>query len=387
MDFLDDGSRNQKGRTRKRKRLAWSGPVFDKVSDRFIQRVIVAGLILVSLVIVLWFLWNAADVLLLFFSGILLAVLLRALTELVSAHTRLTGRWAYGAVVLALVALFAGSGWLFASDLGGEIDNLSETAPQSIGQLTTQIRQYEWGQALLERVPTEVGDGTSGRLLSQVLSGASQGVTLLAYLGIIVVVGLYLAAEPDLYVNGFVRLFPPQKRESIRDILHDVGETLQLWLLAQLLSMTTVGILIALGLWLLGMPLVLTLSLIAGLSEFIPSIGPLLGAIPAVLVALTVGPTKVLQVVALFVVVQIAESNLIMPLIQKWAVEIPPALLIVTILMMGLLFGWLGAFVATPLLAVTILLVKELYIEEVLDEPVELAIDDEPSFLSELSED
>ncbi|MDQ4077359.1 MAG: AI-2E family transporter [Chloroflexota bacterium] len=361
--------------------------MFDKVSDRFIQRVIVAGLILVSLVIVLWFLWNAADVLLLFFSGILLAVLLRALTELVSAHTRLTGRWAYGAVVLALVALFAGSGWLFASDLGGEIDNLSETAPQSIGQLTTQIRQYEWGQALLERVPTEVGDGTSGRLLSQVLSGASQGVTLLAYLGIIVVVGLYLAAEPDLYVNGFVRLFPPQKRESIRDILHDVGETLQLWLLAQLLSMTTVGILIALGLWLLGMPLVLTLSLIAGLSEFIPSIGPLLGAIPAVLVALTVGPTKVLQVVALFVVVQIAESNLIMPLIQKWAVEIPPALLIVTILMMGLLFGWLGAFVATPLLAVTILLVKELYIEEVLDEPVELAIDDEPSFLSELSED
>ena len=143
-----------------------------------------------------------------------------------------------------------------------------------------------------------------------------------------------------------------------------LGETLINWLLGKLFSMTVVGVLTALGLWALGIPLIGVLSLLAGLLSFIPNFGPILALIPAVLVALLEGPDQALYVAGLYVLVQAVESNLITPLVQQRLIEMPPALILVAQVLMGTLVGGLGVMLATPVVAILMVLVKMLYIQD-----------------------
>ena len=156
-----------------------------------------------------------------------------------------------------------------------------------------------------------------------------------------------------------------------REVLEEAGSTLQRWLLAQLVSMGIVGLLTTLGLWLLGVPLALTLGILAALSEFIPNFGPILSAVPAVLLALVDSPRLALWVVVLYAGIQAAESYLITPLVQQRLASLPPVLVIVSQLLGGILFGFLGFALATPLLAVAMVLIKRLYVEDRLGETLE----------------
>jgi predicted PurR-regulated permease PerM len=130
-------------------------------------------------------------------------------------------------------------------------------------------------------------------------------------------------------------------------------------------------VLTGLGLWLVGIPLAWTLGLIAGLLDFVPNIGPLIGFLPAFLLAMAMGPTKALWVAVVYVLVQTIEGYLVTPLVQKRAVDLPPALTITGQLLMGVLAGPLGVLLATPLLAVGMVLVKILYVEETLGDEME----------------
>jgi predicted PurR-regulated permease PerM len=136
------------------------------------------------------------------------------------------------------------------------------------------------------------------------------------------------------------------------------------------------GTLPGIGLWLLGMPSALALGLIAFALEFIPFAGPILAAVPAVLIALMIGPEMVLWVVGLYLVVQQLEGNVVYPLIQQWAVHVPAAVLLFSLIGFAMLFGVIGVIFAAPLTVVTYVLVKRLYVQEALKTPTPLPADE-----------
>jgi predicted PurR-regulated permease PerM len=154
-------------------------------------------------------------------------------------------------------------------------------------------------------------------------------------------------------------------------------KALHLWLKAQLISMTVVATLVYLGLWLLGVPSALALALIAFVLEFIPFAGPVLAALPAILVALLQSPELALWVIGLYVVVQQIEGNVVYPLVQQWAVHIPAVVLLFSLIAFATLFGIIGVIFAAPLAVVTYVLVKRLYVVETLHTPTPIPGDDE----------
>jgi len=203
----------------------------------------------------------------------------------------------------------------------------------------------------------------------------------------VVIIGLYLAVRPLTYTEGVARLVPSEQRQRAGQVLAAMGHALRWWMVGRGASMLVVGILTALGLLLAGVPLFLSLGVIAGLFSFVPYIGPIAGAVPALLVAFTVSPVKALYVVLIFAGVQLLESNLITPLIQEQTVSIPPALLITAQVVAGVLAGILGVLLATPLAVTLTVAVQMLYVEDVLDEPVEVLGESEEEVVRERAGD
>ena len=144
---------------------------------------------------------------------------------------------------------------------------------------------------------------------------------------------------------------------------------LRLWLKGQAVAMVVVGLMTGLGLWALGMPSALTLGLLAGVLEFIPFAGPIIAAVPAILLALAVSPELALWVTLLYVAVQQFEGNVLTPLVQQYAVDLPGAVLLFSLIGFGTLFGTLGVILAAPLAVVTMVLIKRIYVIETLDTP------------------
>ncbi|MGH6611543.1 MAG: AI-2E family transporter, partial [Burkholderiaceae bacterium] len=183
---------------------------------------------------------------------------------------------------------------------------------------------------------------------------------------IIIFVGLYLAAEPRLYTNGLVRLVPIRHRPRAQEFLSALGHTLRWWLVGRLSLMLLNGVLTALALWLLGVPLALTLGILAGLLNFIPNIGPVIAGVPAVLIALMQSPQQALYVFILYVALQSVDGYVLTPLVQRRTIELPPVLTITAQVLLGVLLGTLGVLLATPLTAAALVLVKMLYVEDTL---------------------
>ncbi len=167
-------------------------------------------------------------------------------------------------------------------------------------------------------------------------------------------------------------LFPPSHQARTRQVLDTLGATLRAWLVGQLVAMLIVGSVVSLGLWMLGVPMAFLLGLIAGLFEFIPIFGPFLGFIPIALVALSQSTELLLYTSAFYLVIQLIESNLLIPLIERRAVDLPPALALSAVFLAAVAFGPLGMLVATPLAAVALVLVKMLYIDGVRGQPIDL---------------
>jgi predicted PurR-regulated permease PerM len=196
------------------------------------------------------------------------------------------------------------------------------------------------------------------------------GLTIHGFGGIVfaVVIAVFLAFQPDLYRNGFLNLFPKSRRKRLTVVMDELGFTLWWWLMGQLVTMASVGILIGGGLALLGVPLAGTLGLIAAVLSFIPSLGPLISVIPAIMLGLTMSPMMAVWICLLYLGVQLLEANVITPLVQRKAISLPPAFVLGSELLMGLLLGGAGLAFATPLVAVVLVLVNTLYIEDVLGE-------------------
>ena len=165
-------------------------------------------------------------------------------------------------------------------------------------------------------------------------------------------IGLFLGIQPRLYIDGIVKLVTLSKRDRAREILGEIGAGLKWWLAGKLVAMVCVGGLTFLGLRLLGIGMALTLAVLAALLTFIPNFGPIIAAVPAVLIGLLEGPATALWIVGLYVAIQTVESYVITPLIQQQAVSLPPALTITSQLVMAVFVGGLGLALATPLTVV-----------------------------------
>lgn len=192
---------------------------------------------------------------------------------------------------------------------------------------------------------------------------------------LILFVGLFLAVSPQTYRDGVVILFPPERRDRIQGLMNQLSDTLWHWLLGRFGSMVITGLGAWLVLALIGVPMAGTLGLISGLLTFIPNIGSLIAFCLAILIALPKGPTTAALVVPAFIGLQLVESYLITPLIQEQQVSLPPALLIAFQAIMGVLFGFLGAMVASPLLAASKVIVQELYVKDYLEKQPATATD------------
>ena len=311
-------------------------------------------------------LWQVSGILLLAFAGVLLGVLLRTLARLMERVLPLGDRWAFAAVIALLLTVTSLLGWFLAPRFGAEIDQLSVGIPAALQNLENRLEQYGWGKDLLGTLPSLAPrDLFSSDLLARLLGTFTTTFGALVNLGFIVFVGLFLAANPKMYREGTLHLIPKARRERAREVLSEMVATLRWWLVGQLISMLVIGVLTGLGLWLLGMPFALGVGVIAGLLEFVPFVGPFLGGALAVLLAFMEGPLQAMYVLLLYLFIQQIESNVLIPLIHQYTVELAPALTLTAVLITSL-FGFVGVFVATPLVAVVVVLVKMLYIEDVL---------------------
>jgi predicted PurR-regulated permease PerM len=341
-------------------------------SQNFTRRVLtVVGIVALTILLV-WALMYVFDVILFLFAAILLAIFLRGLADLLNRYTRLSEGWSVLVVSLILLLVFAGAIALLAPNVAEQVKQLRDKIPVSVQKASEYISQFGLGRTLLEQLPNQeelqarISNIDVSSLLTRVGGYFSSTVGAIGNFFITILIAIYLATEPRLYARGITKLFPVSARPRVYEVLARIGDTLAWWLIGKAASMLFIGVLTWVGLWILDVPLSLTLGLIAGLLSFIPNFGPIFSAIPAILLGFVDSPVKALYVLILFIVVQIIESNVVTPYIERRTVELPPALTIVTQLALGILIGGLGLVLATPLLAVVMVLVQAVYIEDVL---------------------
>jgi predicted PurR-regulated permease PerM len=336
--------------------LPISGPVKKGLEIGAGVTAIIAGAIL---------LWYTAQVLLVLFFAIFLSVFFSGLAKALHQRSHFSYRGCLAFVLLALFSVFLIAGLIIGPAVAQQSANLSQALPKAFNQLVQEIQTLPGGKELVAGAQQSLSASKEGNL-QNVLKFAGFGLHGFGGLIFAVVIGIFFASDPELYRNGFLALFPESRQRRLGEVLDELGFTLWWWLLAQLATMASVGILVGIGLTLLGVPLSGTLGLIAALLSFIPSLGPFISVIPAVMLGLTISPTMGLWVCLLYLGVQTLEANVITPLIQQRAISLPPAFVLVSELLMGLLLGGAGLMFATPLAAVVLVLVNMLYIEDLL---------------------
>jgi predicted PurR-regulated permease PerM len=332
-------------------------------SVRRIERTLRVSAVGLFLIIAVWLL---RDILLLSFSAVLMACVLRGASDAVRRATRL-GPYSALLAVTFLIGLGLGAIlWWRGSVILDHADEMSHQLKAQLEQIWRQLESTPWGSALAQQLRI------AGKSLRAGLTGYVPGVvgSVLGIGGSLVVTGataIFLAASPRLYLEGALRLLPTELRSRGREVAAELAATLRLWFIGQCIDMLIVGVLLGLGLFLIGSPLALTLALLAGLLNFVPYIGALAGAIPAILVALANSPSLAMWVAILFISVQLLEGNVIAPWIQKRTISLPPALTILSQTVLGTLFGLIGLIVATPLIAVLLVATRMVYVEGFLE--------------------
>lgn len=259
--------------------------------------------------------------------------------------------------------------WLLAPHIAAQADGLAQGLTDSLQQLQAQLSQYGWGKRLLAQAPGIAELAQRANVVARVTGVFSSTLGVVANIVLVGFMGLYLAVAPAVYVNGIVRLFPKQRRARMTEVLAAVGETLRRWLVGRVILMVSNAVLTTIGLQILGIPMALTLGLVAGLLNFVPNIGPIIAGIPAVLIAWTLGPMPALYVLLLYIFLQSIDGYVFTPLVRQRTVSMPPALTISAQLLFGVLAGAMGLLLATPMTAAALVLVRKLYVEDVLGEP------------------
>lgn len=329
--------------------------------NKDVTQYILIALALAALAVILWLI---ADALIIAFGAIVFATVLRATAEPLGRWTGLSSRWSVVLAVTVLLILFGLLCWLFGAQAAQQFVEFRERLPEGVKKLQVWLEGSKAGRAVLDSVQQAAGDGESLANFGMAATAMLGGVGNLL---LVLFAGIYFALDPALYRDGALRLLPPARRPQVRRALNDAGTSLRKWLVAQIVVMFSVGTLTGIGLAIVGVPLSLLLGLLMGIMEFIPVLGPIAAAIPGLLLAFAAGPETVVYAAIVYVLVQQLESNLITPLVQRWAVELPPVVALLSIVACGLLFGVLGIVFATPMAVVVMAMVRHLYVEDTLE--------------------
>jgi len=235
-------------------------------------------------------------------------------------------------------------------------DNESPARPVAgSDSVTAVVKPGEPGESssLRDRLLAQLGGATRFFLpvLSSTLAVAA-GFVLILFLAI------YLAIDPGLYRRGVLRLIPGQNRPGADRLLSTIAATLRKWLVTQLIAMVVIGVVTTLVLLALNVRAAVPLGILAGLLEFVPTLGPILSALPAIAMGFVDSPEKALAVTLAYVGIQFIENHLLIPILMKEGIDVPPALTIVMQALMAIVFGFLGLLVAVPLLATIMIAVR-----------------------------
>jgi len=306
-------------------------------------------------------LYKLSDVVLLIFGAVLVGVAMRAIAKSLHSETSMNERVSILAAVVGIICFIGLITYLFGAQISDQLSSLITQLPEA-------------GERLSKAVPfaKAVSDSSIGALISNALSWGTTIFGAAAALVLILVGGIYLAFDPERYKRGFLILFPESRRPLIEATLDDAGAVLRVWLGSQLLAMAVVGVMTTVGLMLVGVPSPLALGVIAAGLEFVPMIGPVLAAIPALLLASTQDWQTVGWTLLVFVIVQQIENNLLMPLLVGRAAGVAPAVGLFAVVAIGVLFGPLGLLLGYPLALVADVAVRKLYIRETLGEDVDM---------------
>lgn len=319
--------------------------------------------------ILFWAATKLIGLLVLAFGAIVVGVLLAGFASWIEGHSPLSGNYALAAAIVLILTILSVVGFVFGQQINQQFSSLAKSLPAILEGLKQNIESLPGGEQLTGSLQ-ELSLG--GDILAQMSRAVRSIAAAITDLLLLLFGSIFIAANPGLYRRGLLKLIPPSHRSVADDALANTGQALRKWMLGQLVSMTVIGLLTGLGLWLLGIPSAAALGLIAGASEIVPFAGPVLAAVPILLVALAEGPQTALLALALILVVQQIEGNLIMPYVQKMAVSLPPALTVFGVVAGGLLFGPIGVLFAAPLLVVAFVMVKRLYVIEALGTPTDM---------------
>ena len=322
-------------------------------------------LVAIGLAAVAALLWRIRDALVIGFAGVVIATVILVGAGVVRRFTRLGEKTSVIVTVLLIILTLGALGWLFGAQTAQQFAELRQQIPEAAQKFRSWVERSESGKAVIESIKNANGDGKAFANFSVAAGAVINGLGMLV---LILFAGIYFALDPKLYRNGALRLLPPSRRGQVGAALDGAGGALRQWLVAQLIIMSAVGVLTGVGLGLVGVPLALSLGLLSGLLEFVPLIGPIAAAVPGMLLAFADGPRTALYAALVYVAVQQIESNLLTPLVQRWAVDLPPVIALLSIVAGGVLFGPLGMIFATPLAVVVLELVQHLYVEDTLEE-------------------
>ncbi len=343
-------------------------PPSDTHPKSFLSRVLIVAGVFALLVLAGAMFTAASDVFFLFFLAVLLAILLRGSSDVLAQRTGLNAGGSLALVILCVSAILGGGLYALGAVMVSQFNQLTAQLPHSIGQARAYLQQFEWGRQLLEHVPTfeRMLSGNPGDKAAQFTAFFSSSFGALGNLLVLTFLTLYLAAGSKTYRAGVIRLIPPTQRPRGAEVLNAIGYHLWWWLVGRALAMVAVALITAVGLWLAGVPQYLVLALLSGLLTAVPFFGPIVAATPGILLALMQGPTTALWTTAVYILAQAVENYLLTPLIQQNTVELPPALAIIAVALAGVLFGVFGLIAACPLMVVIFVVVRMLYVEDVL---------------------
>jgi predicted PurR-regulated permease PerM len=324
------------------------------------KKVWIATGILALVVIILLLFQTLFSLFLLVFAGILIAVFFHGFAGLLRRYLHLPHTVSVVVSVLFNILLLVAFFWFVGNRLSQQITQLSDTLPTTVQNAKDKLNQSTIGRKVLDYLNAS---GNSEKTRQVVKSFFSSSFGVVSDLYIVLLLAMFFTASPSTYKRGIVHLLPPKAKDKGDELLKKSGTVLKKWLEGQIIGIVFIAVLTAIGLVIVGMPLVLTLALLAGLLNFIPNFGPIIALVPAVLIAFLQGPDTALIIICMYTGIQIIQSAVEQPLIQKKMVNIPPALTIMGQVAMGTLGGFWGVLLATPVIAIIMTIVNELYIK------------------------
>ena len=335
----------------------------DRSVDRRVFRTMV---IILATAAAAYIIWKLVDLLLLLFACMLTALILLTITRMIRQRLPMPFAAALAITVVALLAIVGGAFTFFGTAMSEQFAVLTDQLPAAWEAVQTRLQQSAIGMTLMQRAEEFAPSGQT--VVGWVTTAVTIGGGIISGLVFVLVGGLYLAAQPRLYEGGLMRLIPEKARGRTEDTFEACAASLRGWLKGQALGMVFVGIFTGIGLAIVGVPAAPAIGIVAGLAEFVPYLGTIIAAVPAVILGFAQGTDTGLWTVAVLVIVQQVQGNLVMPLLQNKMVDLPPAITIFGIIGAGILLGPVGVLLATPLTVVLLVLVRRLYLHEDNDE-------------------